>query len=49
MMRTSSVRPNRCDRKLTIAFDFAYQVSEDFGFEKIKFELSVKGSDTSKQ
>ena len=28
--------------------DFAYQVLKTFGFEKIKFELSVKGSDTSK-
>src|SRR5258705_455904 len=29
--------------------DFAYQVLKTFGFDKIKFELSVKGSDTSKQ
>jgi threonyl-tRNA synthetase len=29
--------------------DFAYQVLKTFGFEKIKFELSVKGNDTSKQ
>jgi threonyl-tRNA synthetase len=28
--------------------DFAYQVLKTFGFEKIKFELSVKGSDTGK-
>jgi threonyl-tRNA synthetase len=29
--------------------DFVVQVLATFGFEKIKFELSVKGSDTSKQ
>ena len=29
--------------------DFAYQVLKTFGFDKIKFELSVKGSDTNKQ
>jgi threonyl-tRNA synthetase len=29
--------------------DFAYQVLKTFGFDKIKFELSVKGSDTTKQ
>jgi threonyl-tRNA synthetase len=28
--------------------DFAYQVLRTFGFDKIKFELSVKGSDTNK-
>jgi threonyl-tRNA synthetase len=29
--------------------DFAYQVLKTFGFQNIKFELSVKGNDTSKQ
>jgi threonyl-tRNA synthetase len=29
--------------------DFAYQVLKTFGFDKVKFELSVKGSDTNKQ
>jgi threonyl-tRNA synthetase len=29
--------------------DFVVQVLGTFGFEKVKFELSVKGSDTSKQ
>ncbi|MDQ3585631.1 MAG: threonine--tRNA ligase [Acidobacteriota bacterium] len=29
--------------------DFANQVLRTFGFDKIKFELSVKGSDTTKQ
>jgi len=29
--------------------DFAYQVLQTFGFKNIKFELSVKGNDTSKQ
>jgi len=28
--------------------DFAYEVLKTFGFDKIKFELSVKGSDTNK-
>jgi threonyl-tRNA synthetase len=28
--------------------DFVVQVFHDFGFDKVKFELSVKGSDTSK-
>ncbi|MBD0372683.1 MAG: threonine--tRNA ligase [Pyrinomonadaceae bacterium] len=29
--------------------DFAAEVLKTFGFEKVKFELSVKGSDTTKQ
>jgi threonyl-tRNA synthetase len=35
-------------REIDDCVDFAYQVLQTFGFDKIKFELSVKGSDTNK-
>ncbi len=40
--------PDQVRREIDDCVDFAYQVLKTFGFEKIKFELSVKGSDTSK-
>src|SRR5580765_4431520 len=42
------VRPDQIQREIDDCVDFAYQVLKTFGFEKIKFELSVKGNDTSK-
>jgi len=41
--------PAQVRKEIDDCVDFAYQVLKTFGFEKIKFELSVKGSDTSKQ
>jgi threonyl-tRNA synthetase len=41
--------PDQVRKEIDDCVDFAYQVLKTFGFEKIKFELSVKGSDTSKQ
>ena len=41
--------PEQVRKEIEDCVDFAYQVLKTFGFEKIKFELSVKGSDTSKQ
>ncbi len=41
--------PEQVRKEIDDCVDFAYQVLKTFGFEKIKFELSVKGSDTSKQ
>jgi threonyl-tRNA synthetase len=41
--------PEQVRKEIDDCVDFAYQVLQTFGFEKIKFELSVKGSDTSKQ
>jgi threonyl-tRNA synthetase len=41
--------PEQVRQEIDDCVDFAYQVLKTFGFEKIKFELSVKGSDTSKQ
>jgi len=41
--------PEQARKEIDDCVDFAYQVLKTFGFEKIKFELSVKGSDTSKQ
>jgi threonyl-tRNA synthetase len=40
--------PDQIGREIDDCVDFAYQVLKTFGFEKIKFELSMKGSDTSK-
>jgi threonyl-tRNA synthetase len=40
--------PDQIPREIDDCVDFAYQVLKTFGFDKIKFELSVKGSDTSK-
>ncbi|MCU1265836.1 MAG: Ser-tRNA(Thr) hydrolase / threonyl-tRNA synthetase [Acidobacteria bacterium] len=40
--------PEQVRNEIDGCVDFAYQVLKTFGFEKIKFELSVKGSDTSK-
>src|SRR3984893_12286101 len=40
--------PDQVRREIDDCVDFAYQVLQTFGFEKIKFELSVKGSDASK-
>jgi threonyl-tRNA synthetase len=41
--------PEQVRKEIDDCVDFAYQVLKTFGFEKIKFELSVKGNDTSKQ
>jgi threonyl-tRNA synthetase len=41
--------PEQVRQEIDDCVDFAYEVLKTFGFEKIKFELSVKGSDTSKQ
>ncbi len=40
--------PQQVPREIDDCVDFAYQVLQTFGFDKIKFELSVKGSDTNK-
>jgi threonyl-tRNA synthetase len=40
--------PEQVGREIDDCVDFAYQVLRTFGFDKIKFELSVKGSDTNK-
>ena len=40
--------PQQVQQEIFDCVDFAYEVLRTFGFEKIKFELSVKGSDTSK-
>ncbi|MGH9968747.1 MAG: threonine--tRNA ligase, partial [Pyrinomonadaceae bacterium] len=41
--------PEQVRREIDDCVDFAYQVLKTFGFDKIKFELSVKGNDTSKK
>jgi threonyl-tRNA synthetase len=41
--------PEQVRKEIDDCVDFAYYVLKTFGFERIKFELSVKGSDTSKQ
>jgi threonyl-tRNA synthetase len=40
--------PEQIPREIDDCVDFAYHVLRTFGFDKIKYELSVKGSDTSK-
>src|SRR6266478_4043732 len=40
--------PEQIRREIDDCVDFAYQVLKTFGFDKIRFELSVKGSVTSK-
>ena len=40
--------PEQIPREIDDCVDFAAQVLKTFGFDKIKYELSVKGSDTSK-
>lgn len=41
--------PQQVRQEIDDCVDFAYQVLKTFGFDKIKFELSVKGNDTSKK
>jgi len=41
--------PEQVLREITDCVDFVVEVFKTFGFEKVKFELSVKGSDTGKQ
>src|ERR1051325_4553418 len=41
--------PEQVLKEIDDCVDFAYAVLKTFGFDKIKFELSVKGNDTSKQ
>jgi threonyl-tRNA synthetase len=41
--------PEQVRKEIDGCVDFAAHVLKTFGFEKIKFELSVKGSDASKQ
>ena len=40
--------PEQIPQEIDDCVDFAYQVLKTFGFDKIKFELSIKGSDTNK-
>lgn len=40
--------PEQVRQEISDCVDFVNQVFKTFGFEKVKFELSVKGSDTSK-
>src|SRR2546430_3973442 len=40
--------PEQIGAEIDACVDFAYQVLKTFGFDKIKFELSVKGSDKNK-
>src|SRR5947208_7054470 len=40
--------PEQIPREIDDCVDFASQVLKTFGFDKIKFELSLKGSDTNK-
>lgn len=41
--------PEQVHQEIDDCVDFAYQVLKTFGFDKIKFELSVKGKDTNKK
>jgi threonyl-tRNA synthetase len=41
--------PDQVGKEIDDCVDFAQQVLATFGFQNIKFELSVKGNDTSKQ
>ncbi|MBA2524878.1 MAG: threonine--tRNA ligase [Pyrinomonadaceae bacterium] len=41
--------PEQVRKEIDDCVDFAYQVLKTFGFDKIKFELSVKGNDTGKK
>ncbi|CAN5681869.1 hypothetical protein BH20ACI3_BH20ACI3_11240 [soil metagenome] len=41
--------PEQVRKEIDDCVDFAYQVLKTFGFNKIKFELSVKGKDTGKK
>jgi threonyl-tRNA synthetase len=41
--------PEQIPKEIGDCLDFVIQVFKTFGFDKVKFELSVKGSDTSKQ
>jgi threonyl-tRNA synthetase len=41
--------PEQVRKEIDDCVDFASQVLKTFGFEKIKFELSVKGNDTAKE
>jgi threonyl-tRNA synthetase len=41
--------PEQVRKEIGDCLDFVVDVFRTFGFEKVKFELSVKGSDTSKQ
>ncbi|MDQ3665469.1 MAG: threonine--tRNA ligase [Acidobacteriota bacterium] len=41
--------PEQVRKEIDDCVDFASQVLKTFGFEKIKFELSVKGNDTGKK
>jgi threonyl-tRNA synthetase len=41
--------PEQIPKEIGDCLDFVIQVFNTFGFDKVKFELSVKGSDTSKQ
>src|SRR6184192_2630964 len=41
--------PEQIRKEIGDCLDFVVEVFRTFGFEKVKFELSVKGSDTSKQ
>jgi threonyl-tRNA synthetase len=41
--------PDQVPKEIDDCVDFASEVLKSFGFDKIKFELSVKGSDTGKK
>jgi threonyl-tRNA synthetase len=40
--------PDQISREISDCVDFVMDVFKTFGFQKVKFELSVKGSDTNK-
>jgi threonyl-tRNA synthetase len=40
--------PDQVDQEIKDCVDFVNEILRTFGFDKIKFELSVKGSDTTK-
>ncbi len=41
--------PEQIGKEISDCIDFVVEVFGTFGFDKVRFELSVKGSDTSKQ
>src|SRR3954447_8619039 len=43
------VRPDQVRKEIGDCVDFVVDVFKTFGFDKVRFELSVKGSDTGKQ
>ena len=48
-MRTFSARRRQVRSEIVDCIRLCFRRSEDFGFEKFKIELSVKGNDTTKK